>query len=99
MASDLLKLKVTTHGVKALTKEKKEIKLKEWENLFNKVKKVSLSTEKGKAKRTRSEEVCEEFEKELRNLSPLKEEMVKPSRKIRKVTIIKKVLREQFTKR
>lgn len=57
VASDLLKLKVTTHGVKALMKEKKEIKLKEWENLFNKVKKVSLSTEKGKAKRTRSEEV------------------------------------------
>lgn len=86
-------------ALKLWRRKRKRLSWRSGKSSLTKWKKVSLSAEKGKAKRTRSEEVCEEFEKELRNLSPLKEEMVKPSRKIRKVTIIKKVLREQFTKR
>lgn len=94
MVFGLLKLKVTTHGIKALVEEKKEIKLKKREELFNKVEKVSLSAEKGKAKKTRSEEFNKDFDKELGNLSPLVDEVVEPSRKKRKITMKKEVLRE-----
>lgn len=55
--------------------------------------------EKGKAKRTPSEDIYEKFEKKLEELSPLEDEVVKPSKTKRKVTIKKQVLREQFTKK
>uniref|UniRef100_A0A9I9CXN0 Protein MNN4-like n=1 Tax=Cucumis melo TaxID=3656 RepID=A0A9I9CXN0_CUCME len=61
--------------------------------------KVSLFIENSKAKKTPSEEIHEEFEKELENLRPLKDEVVKPSKKKKKITIEKKVLIEQFAKR
>lgn len=78
--------------------EKKETRLKEQEELLNKVDKVTLSVDKGKAKRTQSEEICEEF-KELEELSPHVDVVVKPLKKKRKVTIKKKILREKFAKR
>ncbi|KAA0053481.1 protein MNN4-like [Cucumis melo var. makuwa] len=81
-ASGFLKLKVTAHDIKALVQEKKETRLKEQEELLNKVDKVTLSVDKGKPKRTQSEEICEEF-KELEELSPLEDEVVKPSKKKR----------------
>lgn len=66
--------------------EKKETKLREQEELLNKVEKVALSTEKGKTKKT-TEEYCKEFEREVEELSPFKdEEVVKPP-KIKKVRI------------
>ena len=78
--------------------EKKETRLKEQEELLNKVDKVTLSVDKGKPKRTQSEEICEEF-KELEELSPLEDEVVKPSKKKRNVRINNKVLRKKFSKR
>ena len=69
--------------------EKKEMRLKEQEELLNKVDKVTLFVKKGKAKRTQSEEICEELEKKLEDLSPVEDEVVKPSKKKKKI-ILKK---------
>ncbi|KGN44458.1 hypothetical protein Csa_015814 [Cucumis sativus] len=44
------------------------------------------------------EEIFEEFERKLEDLSPLEDEVVKPLKK-KKVTVNKKVLKEQFVKR
>ncbi|KGN57985.1 hypothetical protein Csa_009960 [Cucumis sativus] len=55
--------------------EKKEMRLKEQEELLNKVDKVTLFVKKGKAKRTQSEEICEELEKKLEDLSPVEDEV------------------------
>lgn len=57
-------------------KEKKEVKLKEREELLNKVDQVSLSTVKGKAKKTSNEEFIEGFKRELGHLSPLEDDEV-----------------------
>lgn len=80
VTSSLLKLKVTTHGFKALAQEKKEMRMKEQEELLNKVDKVTLPTKKGNLKRTSSEEIYKELEKELKDLGSLKDEVVKPSK-------------------
>uniref|UniRef100_A0A9I9DG53 Protein MNN4-like n=1 Tax=Cucumis melo TaxID=3656 RepID=A0A9I9DG53_CUCME len=69
----LLKIKVKAQGVKALAEEKKEIKLKEQKELLNKVNKLALSVENSKEKEKTFEEYCEEFEKEISELSPLKD--------------------------
>lgn len=45
----LLKIKLNAYGIKALTKERKEIKLRKWKELLNKVEQVVISIEKGKA--------------------------------------------------
>lgn len=57
-------------------KEKKEVKLKEREELLNKIDQVFLSTVKGKAKKTSNEEFIEGFKRELGNLSPLEDDEV-----------------------
>lgn len=90
-----MKIKVAAHGVKALAQEKRETKLWEWEELINKAEKIALSAEKVKAKKTSGEEIFKELEK----LSPFEDEVVKPSKKKRKVTMKKKVSRKQFAKR
>ncbi|KAA0025462.1 protein MNN4-like [Cucumis melo var. makuwa] len=53
----------------------------EWEELLNKIEKLSLSTKRDKMRKTLSEELVEEFERELDNLSPLEDEVVKSSKK------------------
>lgn len=70
VAFGLLKLKVIKQGVKTLTEEKKETKFREWEELLDKAEKATLSTKKGKAKKTLSE-LCEKLEKELEEESPI----------------------------
>uniref|UniRef100_A0A0A0KN01 Uncharacterized protein n=1 Tax=Cucumis sativus TaxID=3659 RepID=A0A0A0KN01_CUCSA len=59
---------------------------REREELLNKVKKIALSVERDKTKKTPSE-LCDELEKELEDENSL-EEVIKPSRK-RKVTMKK----------
>ncbi|TYK00332.1 protein MNN4-like [Cucumis melo var. makuwa] len=73
VVSGLLKMKVIVQGAKALTQEKKEVKLREQEELLNKIDKVPLFAKKRKVKNTLSEELVEEFKRELDNLSPLEE--------------------------
>lgn len=80
----LLKIKVKAQGIKALEEEKKEIKLREKEELLNKVDKVALSVEKRKEEKT-FEEHCEEFKKEIEELSPLEDEVVEKSSKKKRI--------------
>lgn len=69
--------------------------MREREELLNKIEKVPLSVEKGKVKKTPSNELVEEFETELEVLSPLKDETVEKLSKQKKKVIIKKgILRE-----
>ncbi|TYK23225.1 protein MNN4-like [Cucumis melo var. makuwa] len=78
------------------TQAEREKKAKEEkEKLINKAEKIALSAEKVKAKKTSGEEIFKELEK----LSPFEDEVVKPSKKKRKVTMKKKVSRKQFAKR
>ncbi|KAA0062287.1 protein MNN4-like [Cucumis melo var. makuwa] len=91
------RVKLVREFLRVLPYEKKEIKLREQEELLNKVDKISLSIKKGKTKKTSSEEIYEEFEKKLEDLSSFKDEVVKPSKK-RKVTIKKKVLGNNSSK-
>ncbi|KAA0045354.1 protein MNN4-like [Cucumis melo var. makuwa] len=93
----LLKLKVTTRGIKALAEEKKEKRLKDLEELLNIVEKITLSIEKGKAKKT-TKEYCEEFEKEMEDSSHLVEEVMKPPKR-RKMIVKRKMLNDQVNKR
>ncbi|KAA0046474.1 protein MNN4-like [Cucumis melo var. makuwa] len=73
----------------------KETKLRELKKLLSQVEKVALSVEKGKDKENNFDEHCEEFKKEIEELSPLLDEMVRPAKK-RKVAMKKKTLRAQF---
>lgn len=77
--------------------DKKKVKLREQKELLNKIDQAPISTKKGKVRKTPSEEICEEFERKLEDLSPLEDEVVKPLKK--KVTVKKSVLKKQFDKR
>ncbi|KAA0032115.1 protein MNN4-like [Cucumis melo var. makuwa] len=66
VTSSLLKVKVTTQGAKAFVQEKKEVKLREWDELFNKIDQVTLPAEKGKMRKTPSEKIYEEFKGTIR---------------------------------
>lgn len=62
------------------------------EELFGEVEKVSQSAEKGKGKEMTFEKHCKEFEKKIKNLSPLEEEASRPKKK-RKVMMKKRALK------
>ncbi|KAA0041276.1 protein MNN4-like [Cucumis melo var. makuwa] len=95
----LLKIKVKAQRAMALAEGKKEIKLRQPEELLNKVDKLALSVEKGKEKEKTFEEFYKEFEKEIDEFSPLEDNVVERPAKKRNVTMKKKVLRDQFAKR
>ena len=78
--------------------QKKETKLREQEGLFSEVEKVALYVEKNKGKEKTFNEHWKEFEKEIKELSPLDNEAPRPM-KNRNVTMKKKVLRPQFKKK
>ncbi|KAA0035382.1 gag-protease polyprotein [Cucumis melo var. makuwa] len=80
-------------------KEKKSRKNERRKEEERKKERKKRKRRNGKAKRTPSEDIYEKFEKKLEELSPLEDEVVKPSKTKSKVTIKKQVLREQFAKK
>ncbi|KAA0065695.1 hypothetical protein E5676_scaffold186G001080 [Cucumis melo var. makuwa] len=78
--------------------EKKETKLREWEELLREVEKVSQCAKKGKGKEKTLDEYYEEFQKEIEDLCLLEEEGSR-NKKEGKVTMKKKTLRAQFEKK
>lgn len=89
-----------TQGIKALVEGKLETNMKGREELLSKMDKVAHSAEKSKRKEKKKafENYYEQVEKEIEELSPLGDELLKPKKKSQ-VTIKKKALREQFKKR
>ncbi|KAA0066500.1 protein MNN4-like [Cucumis melo var. makuwa] len=90
-----VEIKVKTYGVKTLAQKKKEIRLREQEELLGKVEKVAIFAEKGKGEEKTFEEHYEEFEKEINELIPLEDKAIRPATK-RKIMMKKKALREKF---
>lgn len=97
--SGILKIKVKAHGIKALAQEKQETNLREWEELHSKADEVALSVEKDKEKEKEKgdQEIAEELEKEIGQMSSLEEEAPRRQKRISKVS--KKFLHAQVEMR
>ena len=67
---------------------KRKAKLREQEELFNEIDQVSLFIEKRKVRKAPSEELVEKSKRELDNVSSLKDEVVQPSKKKKKVELL-----------